>query len=250
MKDGLENSFKEALNNFELPYDAQAWESLNKKLSAKKWYQATQIKWSAALIVAVGISSFLILTGTKTKVQQETQTKSIQQETKSTNTPSKSEQQTSKNTKEETELVNETIVDLETVCPYIIDADPPVIPHSIPLILDQLKVSDLLTRSEYYEVDIEPTPSYNGGIAIIDFKNRCQGETLQLEADKHHERMINYAGKKIHYSYNDVISLKLTEPGKVVLMANSGPYGQFEEFGSFTVNAVPNLTLQSERSIT
>jgi hypothetical protein len=249
MKDGLENSFKEALNNFELPYDAQAWESLSQKLGAKRWYQTSQVKWSAALIVAIAISSFLILTGNKTKVQQETQTKSIQQETKSTNTPSKSEQQTSKNTKEETELVNETIVDLETVCPYIIDADPPVIPHSIPLILDQMKVTDLLTRSEYYEVDIEPTPSYNGGIAIIDFKNRCQGETLQLDENKNYQRMINYAGKKLHYSYNESISLKLTEPGKVILTANSGPYGQFEEFGSFDVNPLPVLTINSDRTI-
>lgn len=247
MKDGLENSFKNSLNDFELPYDAQAWESLSQKLGAKRWYQTSQVKWSAALVVAIAISSFLILTGTKTKVQQETQTKSIQQETKSTNTPSKTAQPTSKNTKEETELVTVTIVDVETVCPYIIDADPPVIPHSIPPILDQM---DVLGFTDQAIETPEPTPPYNRSLVEIDFKNRCQGETLQLEENKNYERFISYAGKKIHYSYNEVISLKLTEPGKVVLMANSGPYGQFEEFGSFTVNAVPNLTLQSERSIT
>jgi hypothetical protein len=247
MKDGLENSFKNSLNDFELPYDAQAWESLSQKLGAKRWYQTSQVKWSAALVVAIAISSFLILTGTKTKVQQETQTKSIQQETKSTNTPSKTAQPTSKNTKEETELVTVTIVDVETVCPYIIDAVPPVIPHSIPPILDQMNVLGLTDQTIE---NPDPTPTYNRSLVEIDFKNRCQGETLQLEENKNYERFISYAGKKIHYSYNEVISLKLTEPGKVVLMANSGPYGQFEEFGSFTVNAVPNLTLQSERSIT
>ena len=247
MKDGLENSFKNSLNDFELPYDAQAWESLSQKLGAKRWYQTSQVKWSAALVVAIAISSFLILTGTKTKVQQETQTKSIQQETKSTNTPSKTEQPTSKNTKEETELVTVTIVDLETVCPYIMDVDPPVIPHSIPLILDQM---DVLGFTDQAIETPEPTPTYNRSLVEIDFKNRCQGETLQMEENKNYQRFISYAGKKIHYSYNEAISLKLTEPGKVVLMANSGPYGQFEEFGSFTVNAVPNLTLQSERSIT
>jgi hypothetical protein len=247
MKDGLENSFKNSLNDFELPYDAQAWESLSQKLGAKRWYQTSHVKWSAALVVAIGITSFLILTGTKTKVQQETQTKSIQQETKSTNTPSKTEQPTSKNTKEETELVTVTIVDVETVCPYIINAVPPVIPHSIPPILDQM---DVLGFTDQAIETPEPTPPYNRSLVEIDFKNRCQGETLHLEENKNYERFISYAGKKIHYSYNEVISLKLTEPGKVVLMANSGPYGQFEEFGSFTVNAVPNLTLQSERSIT
>ena len=247
MKDGLENSFKNSLNDFELPYDAQAWESLSQKLGAKRWYQTSQVKWSAALVVAIAISSFLILTGTKTKVQQETQTKSIQKETKSPTTPSKTAQPTSKNTKEEAELVTVTIVDVETVCPYIIDADPQVIPHSIPPILDQM---DVLGFTDQAIETPEPTPPYNRSLVEIDFKNRCQGETLQLEENKNYERFISYAGKKIHYSYNEVISLKLTEPGKVVLMANSGPYGQFEEFGSFTVNAVPNLTLQSERSIT
>jgi hypothetical protein len=247
MKDGLENSFKNSLNDFELPYDAQAWESLSQKLGAKRWYQTSQIKWSAALVVAIGITSFLILTGTKTKVQQETQTKSIQQGTKSTSTPSKTEQQTSKNTKEETELVAVTIVDVETVCPYIIDADPPVIPHSIPLILDQMNVLGLTDQA--IETP-QPTPSYNRSLVEIDFKNRCQGETLQLEENKKYQRMINYAGKKLHYSYNEAISLKLTEPGKVILTANSGPYGQFEEFGSFDVHPLPVLTINSDRTIT
>jgi hypothetical protein len=247
MKDGLENSFKNSLNDFELPYDAQAWESLSQKLGAKRWYQTSQVKWSAALVVAIGITSFLILTGTKTKVQQETQTKSIQKETKSPTTPSKTEQQISKYTKEETELPTVTIVDLKTECPYIIDAAPPVIPHSIPLILDQM---DVLGFTDQAIETPEPAPAYNRSLVEIDFKNRCQGETLQLEENKNYQRFISYAGKKIHYSYNEAISLKLTEPGKVVLMANSGPYGQFEEFGSFTVNAAPNLTLQSERSIT
>jgi hypothetical protein len=73
---------------------------------------------------------------------------------------------------------------------------------------------------------------------------------LQLEADKRHERMISYAGKEFHYSYNEAITLKLTEPGKVTLTANTGPYGQFEEFGSFVVSATPALNINSDRSIT
>jgi hypothetical protein len=246
MKDGLENSFKNSLNDFELPYDAQAWESLSQKLGAKRWYQTSQVKWSAALIVAVGISSFLIVTGTKTKVQQETQTKSIQKETKSPTTPSKTEQQISKYTKEETELPTVTIVDLKTECPYIIDAAPPVIPHSIPLILNQM---DVLGFTDQAIETPESTPTYNRSLVEIDFKNRCQGETLQLEENKNYVRFISYAGKKIHYSYNEAISLKLTEPGKVVLMANSGPYGQFEEFGSFDVNATPTLNINSDRAL-
>jgi hypothetical protein len=253
MKDGLENSFKNSLNDFELPYDAQAWASLSQKLGAKRWYQTSQVKWSAAFIIAIGIATYFTLPTSNTHALKETDNKTSTKETKYPT--SVKNDQTVKSPSTNQHYVDKT-TNSKGIDPVMSTGHiPPVvvtelIPHSIPLILDQLKVSDLLTRSEYYEVDIEPTPSYNRSLVEIDFKNRCQGETLQLEADKHHERMINYAGKKIHYSYNDVISLKLTEPGKVVLMANSGPYGQFEEFGSFTVNAVPNLTLQSERSIT
>ena len=89
MKDGLENSFKEALNNFELPYDAQAWESLNKKLSAKKWYQATQIKWSAALMITIGITAYFVLVTAKTKVQEEIHATTIQKEKNPATTPAK-----------------------------------------------------------------------------------------------------------------------------------------------------------------
>jgi hypothetical protein len=253
MKDGLENSFKEALNNFELPYDAKAWESLNKKLSAKKWYQATQIKWSAALIIAIGIATYFTLPSSNSHALKETVKKTSAKET---NSPSSvNNDQTVKSPSTNQRFIDKT-TNSKGIDPVMSAGNiPPVvvtelIPHSIPLILDEMEVSDLLTRSEYYDVDKEPTPPYNRSLVEIDFKNRCQGETLQLEENKNYERFISYAGKKIHYSYNEVISLKLTEPGKVVLMANSGPYGQFEEFGSFTVNAVPNLTLQSDRSIT
>lgn len=83
MKDGLENSFKEALNHFEIPYDAQAWESLNKKLSAKKWYQATQIKWSAALVIAIGVAAYFVLTTSNERNIKETHNKTAKKETNS-----------------------------------------------------------------------------------------------------------------------------------------------------------------------
>ena len=247
MKDGLENSFKEALNNFELPYDARAWESLNQKLSAKKWYQAASIKWSAVLVIAIGITAYFVLPTAKTNNQKEVQAKTIQKETKSAATPSKTEQQTSNNTKQKTELLTVTSMD-----PVVIlssnsnDNVTELIPHSIPKIFDQM---DLLGLTDQAVPNEEPTPSYTGGVAIIDFKNRCQGETLQLEADKRHERMISYAGKELHFSYNEAISLKLTEPGKVTLTANTGPYGQFEEFGSFEVSATPTLNINSDRTL-
>ena len=251
MKDGLENSFKEALNHFELPYDAQSWESLNKKLSPKKWYQATQIKWSAALVIVIGVAAYFVLPTSSTRAFKETKDKTTTKETNSPTTVTPNQGETSPST-------HQRLVDIETnpkgidplTSPEFI---PPVvitelIPHSIPRILDQMEVLGL-TDQAIDDVDIEPTPSYNGRVVIIDFKNRCQGETLQVEADKLHSRMVIYAGEELHFSYNEAISLKLTEPGKVTLTANTGPYGQFEEFGSFNVSATPTLNINSDRTL-
>jgi len=35
MKSNIENSFKESLGNYELPYNADAWKALESKLDAK-----------------------------------------------------------------------------------------------------------------------------------------------------------------------------------------------------------------------
>lgn len=251
MKDGLENSFKEALNQFELPYDAQAWESLNKKLSAKKWYQATQIKWSAALVIAIGVAAYFVLPTSAERSIKETHNKTAKKETNSSTTASPNQRETSPAT---TQSVADNATNPKGIDPLKSQVfTPPVvvtelIPHSIPRIFDQMEVLGLIDPA-VDEIHTEPAPSYNGRVAIIDFKNRCQGETLQLEADKHHERLINYAGKELHFSYNEAISLKLTEAGKVTLTANSGPYGQFEEFGSFYVSATPTLNINSDRTL-
>ncbi|MEN9972586.1 MAG: hypothetical protein RIS20_933 [Bacteroidota bacterium] len=250
MKDGLENSFKEALNNFELPYDAQAWVSLNKKLSAKKWYQATQIKWSAAFIIAIGIATYFILPTSNTHALKETENKPS---TKETNSPiSVKNDQTINSPSTKQHFVDQT-TNSKGIDPVISTGyTPPVVvtelvPHSIPLSLDQMEVLGLTDKGIDESL---PTPPYNRSLVEIDFKNRCQGETLQLEENKNYERLINYAGKEFHYTYNEPISLKLSEPGKVVLLANSGPYGQFEEFGSFDVNPSPVLSMNTDRTIT
>ncbi len=249
MKDGLENSFKEALNQFELPYDAQAWESLNKKLSAKKWYQATQIKWSAALIIAIGVAAYFVLPTSAERSIKETHNKTAKKETNSSSTVAPNQRKTTPTT---TPSVVDNATNPKEIEPLMSPGfTPPVvvaelIPHSIPRILDQMDVLDITDQAIDNQ---EPTPAYNGQVAMIDFKNRCQGETLQLDADKRHERMINYAGKELHFSYNEAISLKLTEAGKVTLTANSGPYGQFEEFGSFYVSATPTLNINSDRTL-
>lgn len=58
MNDKLENAFKQALDNHELPYDAAAWKAVQKQLPAAKtpWYW---IGGAAAVVLAVGLGVFL-----------------------------------------------------------------------------------------------------------------------------------------------------------------------------------------------
>lgn len=63
MNDKLENAFKQALDNHELPYDAAAWKAVQKQLPAAKtpWYW---IGGAAAVVLAVGLGVFLYDNGT------------------------------------------------------------------------------------------------------------------------------------------------------------------------------------------
>jgi gliding motility-associated-like protein len=58
MKDKLENAFKQALDNHELPYDASAWKAVQKQLPAAKtpWYW---IGGAAAVVLIAGVAFFL-----------------------------------------------------------------------------------------------------------------------------------------------------------------------------------------------
>lgn len=251
MKDGLENSFKEALNNFELPYDAQAWDALNQKLNPKRWHQYSSVKWAAALLISIGVAAYFFLPISKTNNPKANQTKTNQIERNSDQSLKKIEQQTAGNTSNKITLQKENTTTITGV-PEVIEIWNPInnsteiIPNSIPFMSDQLTVLGL---KDQVIGDIEPTPSYNAQIGIIDFKSRCQGENFHLDADKYHQRMIRYAGKELLFSYNEAISLKLTEPGNVSVTANSGPYGQFEELGSFEVKPIPSIVLSTDRSI-
>lgn len=62
MKDNLENILKDKLDNLEMPYDASAWSSMEKRLDAKgsngtsKWY------WAGGAVVIAVLSSLLVYT--------------------------------------------------------------------------------------------------------------------------------------------------------------------------------------------
>lgn len=251
MKDGLEHNFKKALTDFELPYDAQAWEAMNQKLSAKKWYQTTKIKWSAALVIAIGVAAYFALSPSATHVWKKSNVKTATKNTNVTDLTQEHSNETAPSTtqpkmdkginsdEQNSLMVRYTPEDVVT-------NDYDLIPHSIPTIFNQKEVLGLTNQMIEEQ---ETTPSFKKGIAQFDFKNRCQGETFELAADQGHERLMNYAGKILHFGYGQSISIKLTEAGKVILTANSGPYGQFEEFGSFEVLTAPNLNLSADRNI-
>lgn len=98
MKETIENSIKQSLENFEAPYNANAWTQMNARLDAQmpttpksntKWYVA------ATAIVVVATASYLLFTGETTSAdvdqtnlaqqENESATSSTLEETNSTN---------------------------------------------------------------------------------------------------------------------------------------------------------------------
>jgi len=65
MKDNLEKVFKDKLDQFEAPYDASAWESMNSRLDAKQGIGGNSLfKWiagSAAILAVVAVSTYFLM---------------------------------------------------------------------------------------------------------------------------------------------------------------------------------------------
>jgi gliding motility-associated-like protein len=80
MNDKLENAFKQALDNHELPYDASAWKAVQKQLPASKapWYW---IGGAAAVVLLVVLT--ITLTDNKNEVQSVVSESVLETETKS-----------------------------------------------------------------------------------------------------------------------------------------------------------------------
>lgn len=90
MKDNLEKAFKEKLDQFEAPYDASAWESMNSRLDAKQGAGGNSLlKWiigSAAIIAVVSISAYFLNKNEATNPNEESKIaeKTINKVTKTT----------------------------------------------------------------------------------------------------------------------------------------------------------------------
>ncbi len=103
MKNNLENSFRESLKNFEMPYNSAAWTSMSAKLDAKMPVKASKTKWYAAagIILAAIITSTLFLFSTNENSQ-----KTVVAKTNDLNTSFKKEK--SNETKSTVARTNET----------------------------------------------------------------------------------------------------------------------------------------------
>jgi hypothetical protein len=78
MKNNLEHAFKDKLNEFEAPYDPQAWEAVKNKLDAKVTGGGSSSTWkwiaATAVFATIAITSIVVLNNTETTVAE---TKSV-----------------------------------------------------------------------------------------------------------------------------------------------------------------------------
>lgn len=106
MKDKFENSIKESLENFELPYDANAWNSLSKQLDITQPVNTfpksgfSSAKWivAAGIIAVVSLGTYYIISNASTEKEALLSETNATTETKSTEISTEKENQPLKNT--------------------------------------------------------------------------------------------------------------------------------------------------------
>ena len=248
MNKNIDELIKSALEGHEMPYDNNAWNSLNKKLnkpnapfkSFKFWFFGTSI------IAVITISSLLYFSYKKEEksdkpVEQKTDVieKSNSQSTtsKKTNSEIKTGIQDEKISSNELEAKEDDKKETKTnlILPEVNEVLAKEITKDLKLdeeITNPKKENSVITK-KVTEPDV---PS---------FSNKCLGENLKV-INKNDEGMtlIFPSGKKVSVAESATENIKLSEEGKYELLVNSKQKETYNSF--FSVYENPRATLLVE----
>lgn len=223
MKDQLENNFKEALENFSLPYEPGAWTQLNARLNATPTplYKKSWFKISALFsVIGIAILGFYVnqkevAEPKKTQLTYENDQQQV--ESKGHTTATNTSTAISKKKKGATNL-------------QLTDSKTSVNPISVEknaAFLDQKPTwfdSKAYKFTEYFEPIMEETPSVQENfIPIISKKSICLNEEVDIENPyKHHFIMVGYPdGSQEQLAPNKGVHFVASSPGVIKVMHNN-----------------------------
>ena len=248
MNKNIDELIKSALEGHEMPYDNNAWNSLNKKLNHpnapikpfKFWFLGSSI-------IAVIIISSLLYFSNK---QEEKSDKLVEQKTDAIE-KSNSQSATSKKTNSEikTGILDEKISSneleakedekKETKTNLILPEVNEVLAKEI---TKDLKLDEEIANPKKQNSDITKKATEPD---VPSFPNKCLGENLKV-INKNDEGMtlIFPSGKKVSVAESATENIKLSEEGKYELLVNSKQKETYNSF--FSVYENPRATLLVE----
>lgn len=263
MKEKLEDIFKEALNDFELPYENGAWEAFESRLKPVKTPR-TNIKWllgggSAALVAGLGIFFFLHQTSPSTTKKEisvtTTSSKKAKEKTKSvihtSSLPSKDTDNKS-NTGKQSEHTNANFTDNEI---FVNDVLP----------VDYLEKHTYISETTKPEKSNEGTHDNNNVVnpskgtnsqekqesfKIPHIENQCKGETIRLENTNTENLGVKSPSGKLTIIYpNSKADVSLNEAGSYEIGKVSLFDNNFVSQASFKVQNTPSIQLSVDEEL-
>lgn len=246
MNKNIDELIKSALEGHEMPYDNNAWNSLNKKLNHpiahikpfKFWFLGSSI------IAVITISSFLYFSNNQAEKSDkpgEQKTDVIEKSNSQSTTTKKTKSEKTKGIQDEKIRSNEELEAQEDVKKEI----------KTNLILP--KVNEVLAKeiTKDLKLDEEITNPKKGNSVITkkvtepnvpSFSNKCLGDYLKV-INKNDDGMtlIFPSGKKVSVAGSATENIKLSEEGKYELLVNSKQKETYNSF--FNVYENPRATL-------
>ena len=250
MNKNIDELIKSALEGHEMPYDNNAWNSLNKKLNHpnapiktfKIWFFGTSI-------IAVIIISSLLYFSNK---QEEKSDKLVEQKTDVIE-KSNSQSTTSKKTKsEKTKGIQD-----EKISSNELEAKEDVKKETKTNLISP-ELNEVLAKEITKDLKLdEELPNPKKGNSVItkkvtdpdvpNFSNKCLGENLKV-INKNDEGMtlIFPSGKKVSVAESATENIKLSEEGKYELLVNSKQKETYNSFFSVYENPRASLLVEDE----
>jgi gas vesicle protein len=250
MNKNIDELIKSALEGHEMPYDNNAWNSLNKKLNHpnapikpfKFWFFGTSI------IAVITISSLLYFSSK----QEENNDKPVEQKMDLIE-KSNSQSTTSKKTKsEKTKGIQDNKIssnELEVKEDVKKETKTNLILPKVNEILAEEITKDLKLDEEI------PNPKKGNSVNtkkvtepdVPSFSNKCLGENLKV-INKNDEGMtlIFPSGKKVSVAESATENIKLSEEGKYELLVNSKQKETYNSFFSVFENPRATLLVEDE----
>ena len=246
----FEDQFRESLESFELPYDASAWTSLEKKLPSKR--KIHFLKWGfggAAVLLLIGLASLIRYNNNNTEDDSTTNlplSENISSEAKN-GTKTDNKTKLTENTSSEKTVLNSPE---ESIKSKKIEGNN-----------NQLNTTNItITPMEYSPYNLKNINDYitfedrsviskgeeTYKIQLPSFPSKCQGEKFEITNKVGHTLVLVLpSGKKITANEGETLSHTLRENGiYTVYYADKSQSTHILEEKTFVVNKSPLLELQ------